>query len=138
MNETMHQYDPGYQSFMPGATEGEDAVAYAGEPLDPSVKIAESDAVVVALSTVYDPEISVNIFDLGLIYSRDIDDAGAVSVKMTLTSPTCPVAGILPGQVADAVAAVEGVGEVTVELVWEPPWDQSMMSDVAKVELDMF
>jgi FeS assembly SUF system protein len=94
--------------------------------------------VVAALSTVYDPEISVNIYDLGLIYSRDIDDVGAVSVKMTLTSPTCPVAGILPGQVADAVAAVEGVGEVTVELVWEPPWDQSMMSDVAKVELDMF
>ena len=73
-----------------------------------------------------------------LLPMRDIDDVGAVSVKMTLTSPTCPVAGILPGQVADAVAAVEGVGEVTVELVWEPPWDQSMMSDVAKVELDMF
>jgi FeS assembly SUF system protein len=138
MNDTMQQYDPGFQSFMPGATEGEDTVANAGEPLDPSVKIAESGAVVAALSTVYDPEISVNIYDLGLIYSRDIDDVGAVSVKMTLTSPTCPVAGILPGQVADAVAAVEGVGEVTVELVWEPPWDQSMMSDVAKVELDMF
>jgi FeS assembly SUF system protein len=138
MNETMHQFDPGYQSFMPGASEGEDTVAYAGEPLDPSVKIAESGAVVVALGNVYDPEIPVNIYELGLVYSHDIDDAGTVSVKMTLTSPTCPVAGILPGQVAEAVADVEGVGEVSVELVWDPPWDQSMMSDVAKVELDMF
>jgi FeS assembly SUF system protein len=134
----MHQYDPGYPSFMPGVSEGEDTVAYAGEPLDPSVKIAESGDLVTAICTVYDPEIPVNIYELGLIYSHDIDDAGAVSVKMTLTSPTCPVAGILPGQVAEAVAAVEGVGEVTVELVWDPPWDQSMMSDAAKVELDMF
>ena len=134
----MYPYNPGLQSMMPGAPEGEDAVAHAGAPLDPSIPVADSATLVVAMKTVFDPEIPVDIYELGLIYDCDIDAAGEVAIQMTLTAPTCPLAGILPGQVAEAVASVEGVGEVTVELVWDPPWDQSKMSDVAKVELDMF
>ncbi|MBT5107063.1 MAG: SUF system Fe-S cluster assembly protein [Rhodospirillaceae bacterium] len=124
--------------MMPAAPEGEDAVAHAGAPLDPSIPVADSATLVAAMKTVFDPEIPVDIYELGLIYDCDIDAAGEVDIKMTLTAPTCPVAGILPGQVAEAVAGVEGVGEVTVELVWDPPWEASKMSDAAKVELDMF
>lgn len=123
--------------FMPeGAA---DTVAYAGKPLGASpAKIASADEVVAALRTVYDPEIPVNIHDLGLIYRMDIDAKGDVRIKMTLTAPACPVAGILPGKVAEAVAAVEGVGEVEVSLVWDPPWTRDRMSDEAKLALDMY
>ncbi|MBZ5603059.1 MAG: SUF system Fe-S cluster assembly protein [Acidobacteriia bacterium] len=92
-------------------------------------------AIVYALKTVFDPEIPVNIYDLGLIYGIDVDDAGAAHIKMTLTAPSCPVAGILPGQVEAKVREVPGVTDVKLELVWDPPWDRSMMSDVAKLEL---
>jgi len=88
-----------------------------------------------ALRTVFDPEIPVNIYDLGLIYGIKVDDAGAAQIRMTLTAPSCPVAGILPGQVETAVRAVPGITDVKVELVWDPPWDRSMMSDVARLEL---
>jgi FeS assembly SUF system protein len=88
-----------------------------------------------ALRSVFDPEIPVNIYDLGLIYSATADDAGVVSIRMTLTAPSCPVAGILPGQVEAKVREVPGVTDVKLELVWDPPWDRSMMSDAAKLEL---
>lgn len=91
-----------------------------------------------ALKTVYDPEIPVNIYDLGLIYRLDVDDDGNVEVDMTLTAPGCPVAGEMPGMVRQAVEGVAGVGEITVELVWDPPWTQDRMSEAARVELDMF
>ncbi|MGE4220499.1 MAG: SUF system Fe-S cluster assembly protein [Alphaproteobacteria bacterium] len=122
----------------PEAPEG--LIARAGEKLDAdeATPIAAPEAVIAALQTVHDPEIPVNIYDLGLIYEMDIDKAGDVLVRMTLTAPACPVAGEMPQQVADAVAAVDGVGEVTVELVWEPPWDQSRMSETARVALDMW
>lgn len=116
----------------------EDSMARAGEPRDPSVPVAEKDAVIDGVRTVYDPEIPVNIYELGLIYKCEIDENGNVGIEMTLTAPACPVAGILPQQVADAAAAVPGVGEVIVEIVWDPPWDPSMMSEAARVELDMF
>ena len=96
------------------------------------------DKAIAAISQVFDPEIPVNIYELGLIYKCEINDKGDVEIDMTLTAPACPVAGILPGQVAEAAAAVEGVGEVTVEIVWDPPWDPSMMSEAARIELDMF
>jgi FeS assembly SUF system protein len=123
--------------FMPeGAA---DTVAYAGAPLGPApAKVATTEDVEAALRTVYDPEIPVNIYDLGLIYRLDIDAKGDVRIEMTLTAPACPVAGILPGQVAKAVAAVEGVGEVEVDLVWDPPWTKDRMSDDARLALDMF
>ena len=84
-----------------------------------------------------DPEIPVNIFELGLIYGIDVSEEGAVQIRMTLTAPSCPAAGAMPGEVESRVAAVEGVKEVTVELVWDPPWDQSRMSEAAKLELGL-
>lgn len=88
-----------------------------------------------ALRTVFDPEIPVNIYDLGLIYGLEVNDSGVAHVRMTLTAPSCPVAGILPGQVEAKVREVPGVTDVKVELVWDPPWDKSRMSDAAKLEL---
>ncbi|MGH6874832.1 MAG: SUF system Fe-S cluster assembly protein [Aestuariivirgaceae bacterium] len=91
-----------------------------------------------ALKTVYDPEIPVDIYELGLIYKVDIDDDRNVTIDMTLTAPGCPVAGDMPGWVENAVAAVEGVNGVKVNLVFEPPWDHSRMSDEARVALNMW
>lgn len=87
-----------------------------------------------ALRTVYDPEIPTNIYELGLIYALKIDAGKNVQVEMTLTAPGCPVAGEMPGWVHDAVAGVEEVGRVKVELVWDPPWDPSRMSEIARLE----
>jgi FeS assembly SUF system protein len=93
--------------------------------------------VVEALRTVFDPEIPVNIYELGLIYNIDVRDDHSVEVRLTLTSPMCPVAGSLPPEVEAKVAAIPGVRAATVELVWEPPWNPSMMSEAAKLELGM-
>jgi FeS assembly SUF system protein len=127
------------QDFLPdGAAAGPDGKARAGSPLAAGEAIAPRDAIVEALQAVYDPEISVNIYDLGLIYGIDQAEDGTVKIDMTLTAPTCPVAGILPMQVAQAAAAVAGVGEVEVTLVWDPPWSKDHMSDDARFALDMF
>ena len=95
-------------------------------------------AIVDALRTVFDPEIPVNIYDLGLIYAIDSKPGGSVKVEMTLTAPGCPVAEDIPIWVKDAVATVEGTGAIEVEIVWDPPWDPSMMSDYARIELGMY
>jgi FeS assembly SUF system protein len=95
------------------------------------------DQVIEALRTVYDPEIPVNIFELGLIYKVDIDDAQLVHIEMTLTSPGCPVAGTLPDEVREKVEAVLGVRGATVEVVWDPPWHPGMMTEEAQLELGM-
>ena len=97
-----------------------------------------TDDIVAALKTVYDPEIPSDIYELGLIYRVDIDDDRNVAIDMTLTAPGCPVAGEMPGWVENAVATVQGVQSVTVALVFDPPWDQSRMSDEARVSLDMW
>lgn len=110
----------------------------AGVPKDPAVPVAGDEAVVEALRSIFDPEIPVNIYDLGLIYDMKITDVGNVDIKMTLTAPACPVAGSLPREVAEAVARVDGVGEVDVVITWDPPWTPANMSEVAKVALDMF
>jgi FeS assembly SUF system protein len=103
---------------------------------------ARSDAlkprIIDALKTVFDPEISVNIYDLGLIYEVIVEASGAVGIRMTLTAPACPAAQFLPGQVRDKVAAVAGVTDVKVDVVWDPPWDRGRMSEVAKLQLGMF
>jgi FeS assembly SUF system protein len=109
----------------------------AGKPLEPGTQVASWDAVADALRTVFDPEIPVNIFELGLIYNLDIAPDGKVKIDMTLTAPACPVAGSMPGEVAQTVADVDGVGEVEVSLVWEPPWTPAKMSDDARMALDM-
>lgn len=93
------------------------------------------DVVADACRSVYDPEIPVNIFELGLIYTIDINTDNEVRIKMSLTAPGCPVAGEMPGWVADAVSAVPGVKQVDVDLIWEPPWGMDMMSDEARLEL---
>ena len=94
--------------------------------------------IIEALRTIYDPEIPVNIYDLGLIYDVSVDDQGAASVLMTLTSPMCPVAGSLPPEVEIKVKSLEGITSATVEVTWDPPWDPEMMSEAAKLELGMF
>lgn len=94
--------------------------------------------VIEALKTVYDPEIPTNIFDLGLIYEVAIDEENHIHIKMTLTSPGCPVAQTFPGTVEQTVNQVEGVSDCTVELVWDPPWTQEKMSEVARLELGIF
>jgi len=114
---------------------GEEITARVGEPLPEGAARAEPDAVIDALRTVHDPEIPVNIYDLGLIYDFEIHTDGSVRVDMSLTAPACPVAGEIPYWVANAVANVEGIGEVVVNLIWDPPWDTSRMSDDAKLAL---
>ena len=99
---------------------------------------ALKEAVIGGLKTVFDPEIPVNIYDLGLIYDVAIDEQNHVHIQMTLTSPGCPVAQTFPGIVEQAVNQVEGVSDCTVELVWEPPWTQDRMSEVARLELGIF
>ena len=96
------------------------------------------DRVVEVLKTCYDPEIPVDIYELGLIYEIEADEtAGAVAIKMTLTSPMCPVAEVLPPEVESKVRALDGVAEARVELTWEPPWNPGMMSEAARLELNM-
>jgi FeS assembly SUF system protein len=94
--------------------------------------------IVAALKTVYDPEIPADIYELGLIYKIDVDDERNVAIDMTLTAPGCPVAGEMPQWVENAVASVAGVGQVAVKLTFDPPWDQSRMSDEARLALNMF
>lgn len=95
------------------------------------------EAIIAAIRTVYDPEISLNIYDLGLIYDLQINDRQEVFINMTLTAPGCPVAGILPGQVENAVKGVTGVRDAHVELVWDPPWSSERISDEAKLTLGL-
>ena len=93
--------------------------------------------VIEEIKKIYDPEIPVNIYELGLIYKIEVDDKNKVNVDMTLTSPNCPVAESLPKEVKDSIIAIEGVGKVDLDLVWDPPWDKSMMSEAAKLELNL-
>ena len=118
------------------------------QPNKPDLELASSippeemdsltESIVTALKTVFDPEIPVDIYELGLIYKVAIDKARFVEIDMTLTAPGCPVAGEMPKWVEDAVTAVPGVAGVKVGMVFDPPWDQSRMSDVARVALDMW
>ncbi len=127
-------YDPG--DLMPGFGAPQDNFsARAGTALPEGAAVAAEEALVEALHGVYDPEIPVDIYELGLIYELDIGKDGSIRIVMSLTAPGCPVAGEMPGQVAEAVAAVEGVGEVEVELTWDPPWTPERMSEDARLAL---
>jgi FeS assembly SUF system protein len=129
--------------MMPMGTDPMDSPANAlSEPLDDIVsdpaKTAElAPRVVDALKTVYDPEIPVNIYEMGLIYDVIVDAQSRVGVRMTLTAPACPAAQSLPVEVKQKAASVPGVSEAKVEIVWDPPWTKERMSDVAKLELGM-
>jgi FeS assembly SUF system protein len=105
--------------------------------LDADAIEALREGVIEALHSVYDPEIPVDIYELGLVYDVNVDPNGDVAIKMTLTAPGCPVAGSMPDMVKDAVEAVDGVGNIDVELVWDPPWDRSRMSETAQLALGM-
>jgi FeS assembly SUF system protein len=107
-------------------------------PLPQAELDALTDQLIEKLKSVYDPEIPVDIYELGLVYKVDVSDNRDVLVEMTLTAPGCPVAGEMPGWVADAVKTIPDIGKVTVELVFDPPWDPSRMSDEAKLQLNMF
>ncbi|MBQ8481560.1 MAG: DUF59 domain-containing protein [Alphaproteobacteria bacterium] len=112
-------------------------VAYAGDTLDNKQDKAKMFDIVEAVKTVSDPEIPINVYDMGLIYKIDQQDNGDLNIDMTLTAPTCPIAGVLPQQVADAAAAVKGVGKVEVKLIWEPAWTPDKMTEEAKIMLEL-
>ena len=119
------------------SAEGSDYWVEAGAALAPHTKPAAKPALIEALRQVYDPELPVNIYDLGLIYRHDIDEDGQVAVEMTLTAPGCPVAGTFPAEVAQRLAALPGVGQVRVALVWDPPWHSGLMSEDARLALGL-
>jgi FeS assembly SUF system protein len=123
----------------PGASPGPGMIVESAPSSIPPEELEQLHSdLVSALKTVFDPEIPVDIYELGLIYKIDVDDDRNVDVVMTLTAPGCPVAGEMPGWVENAVGAVPGVGQVKVNLVFDPPWDMSRMSDEARLELNMF
>jgi FeS assembly SUF system protein len=130
----MPQDDKSLFDFLPGrAPEPETPGEAHADDGDPALK----EAVLVALKTVRDPEIPVNLVDLGLIYDLSVGADGKVFVEMTLTSPSCPVAGSLPGEVERTIGTVEGVTQVRVKLAWTPPWHPDLMSEEARLELGM-
>jgi FeS assembly SUF system protein len=111
----------------------------AGAPASGPVDVQKLEVLIIdALHTVYDPEIPVDIYELGLIYSIDISPEGKVAITMTLTTPACPVAGSMPGQVEKTVRMIEGVTDVVVDLVWEPVWGPAMMTESARLQLNMY
>lgn len=135
VDEDGEEYD-----FSLKPTIADDYVAVAGEELKEGEvdSIILSEEVVEALKTVEDPEIMINIYDMGLVYDIDIKENGNVFINMTLTAPNCPVAGILPQQAADAVAENPAAGRVEVRIVWEPQWTPDLMSDDGKMMIEIF
>jgi FeS assembly SUF system protein len=124
--------DAGVAYVESGFERGQRTGIDGGETVNPSEL---RDRVIAALKTVYDPEMPVNIYELGLIYEVRTDEAGQVAIKMTLTAPNCPVAGTLPGEVERKAASVPGVAGVKLELVFDPPWTKDKMSEAAKLAL---
>jgi FeS assembly SUF system protein len=120
-----------------GAAKG-GAAPQAGSSIPPEELERLTNDMIAAIKTVYDPEIPVDIYELGLIYKIDVDDDRNVEIDMTLTAPACPVAGDMPIWVENAVGSVEGVGQVKVNLVFDPPWDPGRMSEEAQIALNMF
>ncbi len=105
--------------------------------MEPQQKAILESQAIAALRNVFDPEIPVNVYDLGLIYEININDSGKIGIVMTLTNPNCPVADTMPLEVKNAVKSIEGVSDVSVEMVFEPEWDKDMMSDAAMLELGL-
>jgi FeS assembly SUF system protein len=132
---------PDPEAAAPASTSGaapSSAAQTSGIVADQANTEALKPAIVKALSTVFDPEIPVNIYELGLIYDIVVDSAKAVGIRMTLTAPACPAAQVLPGEVARKVREVPGVSDAKVDIVWDPPWTRDRMSDAAKLQLGMF
>ena len=128
-------------AFMPHHPSSDPHVPFtakAGKKNNSCVRKIERSEVINFIETIYDPEIPVNIYDLGLIYDINISGNNDIKIKMSLTAPGCPVAGEMPGQVADTIAKMDDVGLIEVELVWEPPWTKDRMSEDAKMALDIY
>ena len=125
---------PNYHSLDPHAP----FIAIAGKKNNSSTRIIEKSEIVESLKTIHDPELPVNIYDLGLIYDIKIIDKNDLNIKMSLTAPGCPVAGEMPGLVANTLAKIPNVGLIEVELVWEPAWTKDRMSEDAKLALDIY
>lgn len=123
---------------MSDRTEARTGTVWTPEGEVPAAQGVSEQAVIDAVSTVYDPEIPVNIYELGLVYAIDIEDDGAIKVEMTLTAPGCPAAQELPEQVRQAILSVPGVTRCDVDVVWDPPWDPSRMSEEARLAVNMF
>jgi len=154
IEEAADDLSPSMGQSAPGHVQAPDEAPAPGEPgAAPEPAAIEEDApssippeelerlredLVAALKTVFDPEIPVDIYELGLIYKIDVDDDRNIEIDMTLTAPGCPVAGDMPGWVENAVSSVPGVGQVKVNLTFDPPWDMSRMSDEARLALNMF
>jgi FeS assembly SUF system protein len=126
------------QETARAAADRPDSAARIFERRDPVKTLSMQPAIVEALSKVYDPEIPVNIYELGLIYDVAVDSDNKVGVRMTLTAPACPAAQTLPVEVANRLKALPGVADARVDIVWDPPWDRDRMSDAAKLQLGMF
>ena len=124
--------------MKPEAAPAESVAASSASALTPEELETLGQELIAALKTVYDPEIPVDIYELGLIYKVDVADNKDVTIDMTLTAPGCPVAGEMPGMVKDAVKTVKGIGEVKVNMTFDPPWTPDRMSEEAKLELNMF
>ena len=134
--------NPPTQSSVPAAAAFRSAIDPANAPVQnpnatPEQRLLEGK-VIEAVRQVYDPEIPVNIYELGLIYAIDVRPDRSVNIRMTLTTPACPVAGSLPGEIERRVEAIPEVTSANIELVWDPPWDRSMMSEAAMLQLGMF
>ena len=128
-------------AFMPHHPSSDPHVPFtakAGKKNNSCVRKIERSEVINFIETIYDPEIPVNIYDLGLIYDINLSGNNDIKIKMSLTAPGCPVAGEMPGQVADTIAKIGDVGLIEVELVWEPPWTKDRMSEDAKMALDIY
>lgn len=129
---------PEAETTVPATAPAADAGSKRSSAIPAEEMARLTDDIVTALKTVYDPEIPADIYELGLIYKVEVDDDRLVTIDMTLTTPNCPSAAELPGQVENAVSGVTGVREAKVNIVWDPPWDPSRMSDEARTVLDMW
>jgi len=138
MSENINENEAQLLEAMSVSDDKKEYKAIAGTPLQNGATTASKTEIIEAIRLVYDPEIPINVYDMGLIYDIKQTENGDVFVDMTLTAPGCPVAGILPTQVAEAIASVEGVGMVEVKVVWEPVWTVDRMTEEAKAMIDLF
>ena len=130
-----------FSAFMPYPSSSDTYapfIATAGKKNDRPTRLIDKNEIVDSLKTIHDPELPVNIYDLGLIYDIKLIDKNDLKIKMSLTAPGCPVAGEMPGQVANTLAKIPNVGLIEVELVWEPAWTKDRMSEDAKLALDIY
>ena len=127
-----------FMPHHPSSDPHEPFTAKAGKKNNTCTRKIELSEVIKCIETIYDPEIPVNIYDLGLIYDINLLENNDIKIKMSLTAPGCPVAGEMPGQVADTIAKIDDVGLIEVELVWEPAWTKDRMSEDAKMALDIY